>query len=310
MKHFVTTLFLSFICSLTYGQTRFVEGKAVDDTNNPIAGVVVSANNVEVATTNADGSFRIDVPWSCSAVTFTKKYFLSVTLPIDGSYLYAVMKYDKAAVLREEKALVKQQEEAAQANRAISNKAGEGSHSDNTNNSRNKKIEHSLDLSYSYQLNRGDVVFKHAGVYSYGTLSPLELDYTLLYNANKVVSFGVGTGLQYQLLSVSLEGDTVLDEYGDYDQKRLDVPVFASLKLRLLESKFQPILSGQVGLYCNTGIFYLDGGVGCEYLLNESARLRVLFSWRTTPWSLFDENDYSVSHISSWAPCLKVGISF
>ena len=67
---------------------------------------------------------------------------------------------------------------------------------------RNKGLEHSIDVQYSYSLGKCQVFYKYSGLREYGNLHPFELDYTISWRFNRMVSLGVGAGavfsLQYQ----------------------------------------------------------------------------------------------------------------
>lgn len=175
---------------------------------------------------------------------------------------------------------------------------------------RNNGLEHSLDVSYAYPLRAGYVAYVYSGFRQYGSLHPLELDYTLSWRFNRLVSLGAGVGVLYHLKSTVIINDDYLPAYGTFRERRLDVPVFASLKLNLLRTRIRPLIAIQGGWYCLSGVWYAEAGLGGEFRLGKTLALHLLVSARTTPWPDFREDLVSASYVAAIAPCVKVGVSF
>ena len=69
---------------------------------------------------------------------------------------------------------------------------------------RNKGIEHSVDISYSYPIQKCEVYYHYSGRREYGVLHPFELDYTLSSRINRIVSVGAGAGLLFHAQSITI----------------------------------------------------------------------------------------------------------
>ena len=177
-------------------------------------------------------------------------------------------------------------------------------------NFRNKGIESTLSLSYSYPLSIGDLAYVISGYREYGTLHPIELDYTFSYKFNRIVSIGAGVGALYHLKSLEIINDQFLPLYGDFKEKRLDIPVFANVKFRFLRASIRPFVSLQGGWYCLSSVWYADAGLGCEFRLGKSMAVSVQASCRTCPWPSFRENENQAFYLAACAPGLKVEVSF
>ena len=175
---------------------------------------------------------------------------------------------------------------------------------------KNKGFEHSVDISYSYQLRQGNVAFVYSGFRNYGSTHPIELDYTLSYKFNRLVSVGLGVGVLYHLKSMSINGDDYIPAYASFREKQIDVPVFANVKIRMLRSHIRPLISVQGGYYCMTGVFYGEAGLGCEYRVTKGLALQLTASVRTCPWPNFSEESLFAKYEMSVSPCIKLGVSF
>ena len=100
LKKIITILALSLICLFSFAQTRFIEGQAVDNTKKPLAGVLVKAATGETTTTGQDGTFRFDVQWECTSISFSLDGYSQVILKVKGGYLYAMMVPGKSLINR------------------------------------------------------------------------------------------------------------------------------------------------------------------------------------------------------------------
>ena len=209
---------------------------------------------------------------------------------------------------KEEEARLKAEAEAkAKAERKAANQAADKAYSERF---KNQGFEHCVTVSYSYQLSKGDVAFVYSGFRDYGSTHPVELDYTLSYKFNRIVSVGVGVGVLYHLKSQSIVGDDYISAYSSFREKQIDVPVFANLKIRLLRSHIRPLISLQGGYYCMSGVFYGDAGLGCEYRVNKRLAMHLIASIRTCPWPKFVEEQGFAKYEMSMSPGVKLGVSF
>ena len=209
---------------------------------------------------------------------------------------------------KEEEARLKAEADAkAIAERKAANQAADKAYSERF---KNQGFEHCVTVSYSYQLSKGDVAFVYSGFRDYGSTHPVELDYTLSYKFNRIVSLGVGVGVLYHLKSLSIVGDDYIAAYSSFREKQLDVPVFANLKIRMLRSRIRPLISLQAGCYCMSGVFYGDAGLGCEYRVNKRLAMHLIASIRTCPWPKFVEEPGFAKYEMSMSPGVKLCVSF
>lgn len=86
------TLVLTFFALLfsigAFAQTKTVTGKITDAKDgSPLAGVVVNYNNKSIGTSNADGSFTVNVPGDAKSLTFTYIGYQMAQSAITGSPL-------------------------------------------------------------------------------------------------------------------------------------------------------------------------------------------------------------------------------
>lgn len=185
---------------------------------------------------------------------------------------------------------------------------------------RNRGLVHSLELSYGYQLSHGDVVYQNLGYREYGSLHPIEIDYTISYRFNNWISLGFGTGVEYTLVNLRRYGDMFSAKYTNLDDYTpLNVPLSIVTKVYLSRGKFQPLLSisGGVWLPDATGLFDLGVGLNCRF--SPSGNMYFLISFRTTPYGEFIEESAGSRYNGTWAayktgmvwtPSVKVGLAF
>ena len=209
---------------------------------------------------------------------------------------------------KEEEARLKAEADAkAKAYRKAANQAADKAYDKRFNN---KGIEHSVDISYAYQLSKGEVAFVYSGYRNYGSTHPVELDYTLSYKFNRIVSVGVGVGVLYHLKSIAIIGDDYISAYSSFKEKQVDVPVFANVKVRMLRSNVRPLISLQGGYYCLSGVLYGEAGLGCEYRVTKGLALQLTVSVRTCPWPHFIKESGYAKYDMSVSPCIKLGVNF
>ena len=209
---------------------------------------------------------------------------------------------------KEEEARLKAEADAkAIAKRKAANQAADKAYDERF---KNKGLEHSVDISYAYQLSKGEVAFVYSGYRNYGSTHPVELDYTLSYKFNRIVSVGVGVGVLYHLKSIAIIGDDYISAYSSFKEKQVDVPVFANVKIRMLRSNVRPLISLQGGYYCLSGVLYGEAGLGCEYRVTKGLALQLTASVRTCPWPHFIKESGYAKYDMSVSPCIKLGVNF
>ena len=148
----------------------------------------------------------------------------------------------------------------------------------------------------------GDVVYQNLGYREYGSLHPIEIDYTISYRFNNWISLGFGTGVEYTLVNLRRYGDMFSAKYTNLDDYTpLNVPLSIVTKVYLSRGKFQPLLSisGGVWLPDATGLFDLGVGLNCRF--SPSGNMYFLISFRTTPYGEFIEESAGSRYNGTWA---------
>ena len=130
---------------------------------------------------------------------------------------------------------------------------------------KNKGFEHTISISYSYSFASCWFFYKYSGVRRYNALHPIELDYTLSYKFNRYFSIGAGAGIFYNLKSVSIAGDEMVEYSSQFKEVRLDVPLLLSLKVRPFRSALRPYLEVSAGDYLLSSCLTIGGTIGAEY---------------------------------------------
>lgn len=185
---------------------------------------------------------------------------------------------------------------------------------------RNKGLVHSFELSYGYQLGKGDVIYKNLGFREYGSFHPIEATYTIGYRFCNWVSLGLGAGVSYNLVNLCTYGDVFDPMYEGADKfTPVNIPVFLNTKVYMSRGKCQPMLSVSGGVYAPNLELLADVGVGCNLRLSKRGNMYFLASLRTTPYGFFVEKsigfnyDLSSSYYYSdfvWTPSFKIGFTF
>ena len=179
---------------------------------------------------------------------------------------------------------------------------------------RNKGLVHSIELSYGYQLDAGDVIYKNLGYREYGSFHPIEATYTIGYRFCNWVSLGLGAGVSYNLVNLCTYGDVFDPMYDGADRfTPINIPVFLNSKVYMSRGKCQPMLSVSGGVYAPNLEMLADVGVGCNLRLSKRGNMYFLASLRTTPYGSFIEETstfgiYSLNFV--WTPSFKIGFTF
>lgn len=298
--HKLLSAFATFLLAsaVAFAQ-RPVKGIVQDENGQSIPNVVIKASTGEEFSPKTDGSFDIVVPYGCRLLTFSAPFYFEKTLEVDGSYLFVRLTHDRNAeekARKEAEAKAKAEEEARAraekerldaaerarkeaeaAERAEAKAAAKAEHKakeaalNQAYNERfsNKGIEHELSISYAYNLKQSSFVYKYSGIRNYGSLHPFEIDYTLNYKFGRVISAGVGVGVLYNAKSVTIIGDEIEGYFAaaNFKEKRLDIPVFATVKLRPFRTAVRPVVQLSGGYYLLSSCLMAEAALGAEYRL-------------------------------------------
>ncbi len=175
---------------------------------------------------------------------------------------------------------------------------------------RNKGLEHSLAVSFAYPLYIDDVFYTYSGRREYRSLHPFELDYTLAYRINRYVSVGAGAGVLFHAKSITIINDSFSSVYGDFKEKRWDVPVFAAVKVTPCRSRVRPLVGGRVGYYILSKTILWEGSVGADIRMTRRASANISIGARSTPFPIFHEAEEKAWYSAAPAPTIKVEFSF
>lgn len=174
---------------------------------------------------------------------------------------------------------------------------------------KNQGFEHSIDFSYSYQMNVScRIPYRYSGYRDYDALHPFEMGYTLYYRPNRLFAVGVGAGALFNAKSISIVGDSFAAPYNNFKETRLDVPVFGALKITPFRKKFRPILGGAAGFYIFSKTLMWEANLGGEIRISGSSALHFCLGIKATPYPVFGSEQFGYD--SAISPSVKVGFSF
>lgn len=334
MKHIVFFIFAFILPLLSTAQDeRVVNGFVYGENGGPVIGAVVSPVGANIFTrTDTDGKFVIRIPQSVEELKVESPGYHSLTLTIDEPFMVFRLKLDKGYASRVYEYASIEAKLASDNEKKIIEKRTAGIRSaryaekrkiDSLYNQkfRNIGLVHSIELFYGYQLGHGDVVYKNLGYRDYGNLHPVEVNYTLGYRFNNFCSFGVGTGLQYQLVNLCDYPDVFDPSYsGKESYTALNIPIFLNSKIYMSRGRFQPLFSLSGGVYAPSLKGLLDVGLGLNIRMNRTANFYFIFSCRTTPYADFREytpgiydsgRNFSAYYTDvAWTPSFKIGCTF
>lgn len=152
---------------------------------------------------------------------------------------------------------------------------------------RNYGLVNSFELSYGYQLYVWSVVFQNSGKRKYGDLTPLQATWSIGYSFGYIGSLSVGAGILYNVRTPLVIGDSLIPEYGDFKEHRLDVPVFLNGKIYMTRTRIQPMLSVSGGIYAISRVPLVDIGLGANFRAGNRCSAYLLVNFDFTPWPLF-----------------------
>ena len=152
---------------------------------------------------------------------------------------------------------------------------------------RNHGLVNSFELSYGYQLYVWSAVFQNSGKRKYGDLTPLQATWSIGYSFGYIGSLSVGAGILYNVRTPLVIGDSLIPEYGDFKEHRLDVPVFLNGKIYMTRTGIQPMLSVSGGIYAISRVPLADIGLGVNFRAGNRCSAYLLANFDFTPWPLF-----------------------
>lgn len=152
---------------------------------------------------------------------------------------------------------------------------------------RNHGLVNSIELSYGYQLYVRSAVFQNSGKRKYGDLTPLQATWSIGYSFGYIGSLSVGAGILYNVRTPLVIGDSLIPEYGDFKEHRLDVPVFLNGKIYMTRTRIQPMLSVSGGIYAISRVPLADIGLGANFRAGKRCSAYLLANFDFTPWPLF-----------------------
>lgn len=356
MKRFFIWFLLLFLPILSYSQSRTVKGCVLDANKQPLPNAVVAPMGSKDAykVESIDGSFSILVSSSITSLVAYCEGYSPMAVEIDGSYLIFILQKDIAAEIAKRKAAEKERraaearaekerreaearakkeaEEKAKAEenarleaerqaraeeRAKIRTAHKAKEDKYDQSFKNKGLEHSIDLSYSYQTNVScKIPYRYSGYRDYNALHPFGFNYILYYRWNRLFAVGAGAGALFNARSISIGNDSFAPPFDSFKEQRLDVPVFAALKVTPFRSKFRPMLNGTAGYFMMTKLITWGIDLGGEFRFTKNAAIHFCIGAQKTPYPIFDLDDngndyyYECGYETVVSPTIKIGISF
>ncbi|MBO4595206.1 MAG: hypothetical protein J5632_01150 [Bacteroidales bacterium] len=174
---------------------------------------------------------------------------------------------------------------------------------------KNHGISHSLTFSYAYEMASGIIRYRYSGIREYGNLHPMEVDYTLRYKLNRKLSLGIGSGCLFNAKSTVIKGDEFAEFYGPFEEKRLDIPVFASIQYHFGRKGLRPFAGLSGGYYVLSGIQKADAGLGLECRMGRSVSADIQVKMAITPWPEFKDGQIA-TYTGLLTPGVSVGLNF
>lgn len=315
---------LPFVCAAQ--SDIVVKGFVRAEKGGPIPGATVTAIEVDVQTkTDSEGLFTITVPENATQLQVAAPGYFKSVLKIDGNFMVFNMKIDKDYASKAYEFASIEAKLAQDSERMYV--AAETARIKKERNERRKEVDaeynklyknvglvHSFELLYGCQLAESEVVYKNLGYRYYGSLHPVEVNYTLAYRFNNFVSAGIGAGLQYQTVNLCRYDDVFLPEYRNADQfTPLNFPIFLNMKVYMSRGRFQPLLSISGGVYLPNTEGMFDIGIGANWRINKVSNMYFLLSCRTAPYGEFREygglEGYVYYPKPVFTPSFKIGFT-
>lgn len=334
MKKLLVLIVISIVSVLALAQQnmRLVQGRVVNADGMPLEGVAITvANYDQQAMTDVNGNFSIKVPFGYRNITASCLDYFSATQEIDGSFILFKLKLNVDAVKKRQEAIAKAerdrlaaqekarqdslaavkaaqlaQEKAERDRLAAEHKADVASKVAAYNEKyKNKGIANSIDFGYVYQFAQPiNLCYDYSGYRTYNAINPVFVTYTLSYKINHNFSIGAGTGAQFACQSLEIVNDNFVGQWAGFKEKRIDVPVFANVRMSFCRTAVRPFVNLRGGYYVLSGRYMAEGGLGIEYRLTRSVGINLQTAFSMTP--------YPVDAKYQFVPSLsvKLGLDF
>ena len=209
----------------------------------------------------------------------------------------------RQALLDQEKK--QQQEQAAREKREARDKAYEERFG-----AGDKGFAHDISLSYLQALGLQEtVIYKYSGQRNYSNLYPLLLTYTFSYKLHRMFSVGIGTGVLYNIRSITIGGDEFSPTYGNFTEKQLSIPLYVELKFRPFKSVVRPILEVKGGWYLLSNVYLVDAAIGAEYRFTPTMSSYLSLGVSTVPWPSFRYSEHRAGYKADRMPFVRIGVS-
>lgn len=336
-RHLLVLLAL-MICPAAFGAavSRHVSGKVVDAYGEPIPGVKIMVNDINLCVfTDQKGEFSIEVTASSTRLMASFRHYKTEERPLDGSeYIVFKLLYDFAYAAdfqREQERMAHERKLAAQAKAKADHEAvlqaaaarrqaeqqarreaARAKAAAYDEHYRNHGFAQGLELGGAYQLApKANVCYANAGWYTYSCLFPVTVTYTLGWRVNNFVFLGAGAGFLWNITDLSKAGDS-FDPLQKLSYRNFDIPVFANAKFYLSRTAIQPMVSASAGYYLMSRTFMWDGGAGVNFRCGRRCGTYVLAGVGSTPWPHFHDTSLALvdRYKSMLSVNLKVGFSF
>lgn len=350
MRHkvFLFIVLLLFLPMAAQAQSvRVVRGAIMTEDGTPLRNAIIVTDKGSKFDPQEDGSFEIRVPTTTKRLYFKAEGYVTISREIDGLYMLVKMAVDQDAVKKAEQEAKVREEQAKKAEaerlaaeekarkdaeakmkaaeearikaekerqaaemKAQKNGARQKKDAFYNEQYRNKGLEHAVDISYSYPFYRCNVMYHYSGYKEYGTLHPFELDYTLSYRINRLFSVGAGAGVLFHARSLTIVNDSFSPVYGEFKERRFDVPVFGAVKITPLRKRFRPVIGGACGYYLLSHTLMWEGDLGGEWRISRRIAAHICLSACSTPYPYFNETEGKAGYLAAISPSVKVGFTF
>ena len=146
----------------------------------------------------------------------------------------------------------------------------------------------------------------YSGLRHYRNLHALEVDYTFAYKFHRLFSVGAGAGLLFNLKSVTIIEDEMVGDVEGFKEKRLDLPVFLSAKIRPFKTVLRPYIELKGGYYLLSSCLTGEGALGAEYRIGRGISVNVGAFVSMAPYPHLENRGYKASLFAG----AKLGFSF
>lgn len=297
MKRFVLIVVATILCAFnTNAQNlRRVEGSVKDYRGASISNATLHINGLDKTfMTQADGSFVIDVPIHCYAITVRADGYRTKYMEIDGTYMLFILRPEKqkeVAKAEEQARIVAEREaKARQYTRA------------------SKGYDQYINLSYGYNRVSDFIGLNYIGGYRF----------------NHLFFLGIGTGVDFALFTPIME-----EKFANCMPTRVNIPVYFNFRTNFLNKAWSPYISVSAGARISPAIQEAEGytynqsgllgdiSFGVERRLGEKSSLYLGVGYRIESfigavpmYNLWGKEDFKFTTGASHGFNVHIGISF